>query len=349
VPHCALPSFVCYFNVEKEGAITALESELQDLKSLLLESKEEINHYREKENERLLKETSDSAEQSIVTVQLDVTRAELQATQEQLVALEKKYDTYTAQAENDFLALKESSSEELSFLGNVLSESKEKSKVMRSQLDGLGAAVESATRALRLSESTLEDRDKALSEAQAAQQLYEERNVASEEQCATLRAENLQLQLLLEQRVHELEEVRGQLLNMDISRDEFTANTAQIDSEIEAVNREISIVSETHAATLKIKSLHSEVNMKTALNDRLKEQVAALTAELIEEKRRAADTKVWCCVVECGGVEWSVVWCSVVQHSAVQCVPSHISSELYLRTSNASLQDLEVVFYMNCA
>ena len=221
-------------------------------------------------------------------VQLDVTRAELQATQEQLVALVKKYDAYTVQSQNDLLALKESSYEELLVLGNVLTESKEKSKVMKNQLDGLGAAVESATSALRLSESTLEDRDKALSEAQAAQQSYEERIVASEMQCATLKAENIQLQLLLEQSVHELEEVRGQLLNMDMSRDEFTANTAQI----EAVNREISIVSETHAATLQIKSLHSEVNVKTALNDRLKEQVAALTAELLEEKRRAADTKV---------------------------------------------------------
>jgi chromosome segregation ATPase len=288
--------FFC-FAVEKEGAITALESELQGLKSLLLESKEEINQYREKENERFLKDTSDSAEQSSATVQLDVTRAELQAAQEQLVALQKKYDAYTAQADSDLLALKESSEEELLFLGNVLSESKEKSKVMRSQLDGLGAAVESATTALRLSESTLEDRDKALSEAQAAQQLYEERIVASEMQSATLKAENIKLQLLLEQSVHELEEVRGQLFNMDMSRDEFTANKAQIDSEIEAVNREISIVSETHAATLQIKSLHSEVNVKSALNDRLKEQVAALTAELLEEKRRAADTKVWWSVV----------------------------------------------------
>lgn len=235
-----------------------------------------------------MKETGDSAEQSSVIVQLDVTRAELQATQEQLVALVKKYDAYTVQSQNDLLALKESSYEELLVLGNVLTESKEKSKVMKNQLDGLGAAVESATSALRLSESTLEDRDKALSEAQAAQQSYEERIVASEMQCATLKAENIQLQLLLEQSVHELEEVRGQLLNMDMSRDEFTANTAQI----EAVNREISIVSETHAATLQIKSLHSEVNVKTALNDRLKEQVAALTAELLEEKRRAADTKV---------------------------------------------------------
>jgi chromosome segregation ATPase len=288
--------FFC-FAVEKEGAITALESELQGLKSLLLESKEEINQYREKENERFLKDTSDSAEQSSATVQLDVTRAELQAAQEQLVALQKKYDAYTAQADSDLLALKESSEEELLFLGNVLSESNEKSKVMRSQLDGLGAAVESATTALRLSESTLEDRDKALSEAQAAQQLYEERIVASEMQSATLKAENIKLQLLLEQSVHELEEVRGQLFNMDMSRDEFTANKAQIDSEIEAVNREISIVSETHAATLQIKSLHSEVNVKSALNDRLKEQVAALTAELLEEKRRAADTKVWWSVV----------------------------------------------------
>lgn len=298
---CIPPLCILFFciNVEKEGAITALESELQGLKALLLESKEEINQYREKENERLSKVTSDSAEQSSVTVQLDVTRAELQATQEQLVALERKYDAYTVQAENDLLALKESSSEELLFLGNVLSESKEKSKVMRSQLDGLGAAVESATTALRLSESTLEDRDKALSEAQAAQQLYEERIVASEMQYATFKAENIQLQLLLEQSVHELEEVRGQLFNMDMSRDEFTANKAQIDSEIEAVNREISIVSETHAATLQIKSLHSEVSVRTALNDRLKEQVAGLTAELLEEKRRAADTKVWCSVVWC--------------------------------------------------
>jgi chromosome segregation ATPase len=244
-----------------------------------------------------LKATGDSAEQSSVTVQLDVTRAELQATQEQLVALEKTYDAYAVQAENDLLALKESSSEELLFLRNVLSESKEKSKVMRSQLDGLGAAVESATTALRLSESTLEDRDKALSEAQAAQQMYEERNAASEMQCATLKSENIQLQLLLEQSVHELEEVRGQLFNMDMSRDEFTANKAQIDSEIEAVNREISIVSETHVATLQIKALHSEVTVKTALNDRLREQVAALTAELLEEKGRAADIKVRCSVV----------------------------------------------------
>ena len=149
-----------------------------------------------------MKETSDSAEQSSVTVQLDVTRAELQTTQEQLVALERKFDAYTVQAENDRLALKESSSEELLFLGNVLSESKEKAKVMRSQLDGLGSAVESATTALRLSESTLEDRDKALSEAQAAQQLYEERNAESEMQFASLKAENSQLQLLLEQSVH---------------------------------------------------------------------------------------------------------------------------------------------------
>ena len=244
-----------------------------------------------------MKEASDSAEQSSVTVQLDVTRAELQAAQEQLVALERKYDAYTVQAENDLLALKESSSEDLLFLGNVLSESEEKSKLMRSQLDGLGAAVESATTALRLSESTLEDRDKALSEAQAAQQLYEERNAESEMQFASLKAENSQLQLLLEQSVHELEEVRGQLFNMNMSRDEFTANKAQIDSEIEAVNREISIVSETHAATLQIKALHSEVNVRTALNDRLKEQVAGLTAELLEEKRRAADSKVWWGVV----------------------------------------------------
>ena len=265
-----------------------------------------------------MKETSDGAEQSIVIVQLSVTRAELQATQEQLVALEEKYDSYKVQAENDLSALKESSAQEVLSLGNVLSESKEKSKVMRSQLDGLGAAVESATSALRLSESTLEDRDKALSEAQAAQQLYEERNVASEMQCATLKADNIQLQLLLEQSVHKLEEVRGQLSCMDMSRDEFTANTDQIESEIEAVNREISIVSETHAATLQIKSLHSEVNVKTALNERLKEQVAALTAELLEEKRRAADTKVRCSVVEWSGVEWSgvecgVVWCGVVE------------------------------------
>ena len=59
-------------------------------------------------------------------VQLSVTRAELQATQEQLVALEEKYDSYKVQAENDLSALKESSAQEVLSLGNVLSESKEK-------------------------------------------------------------------------------------------------------------------------------------------------------------------------------------------------------------------------------
>ena len=301
-------SIVFCFIVEKEGIITTLESEVQGLQLILSECKDEINECRE--NERLMKD-NDNVELSILTLQLDAVRAELQSTRDELVILEEKYVSHTEQAENDLLALKESSAQELLFLGNVLSESKEKSKVMRGQLDGLGVAIEAATSALKLSESTLEDRDRALSDAQAGQQLYEAMSVTSEAQCASLRSENLQLQLLLEQSIHDLEKVREQISNMDMYRDKDTAIASQKCDEKEVVDRDVSITSAPAihaAASLQVKNSHVEGDVKTALIDRLEERLAVITAELQDEKKRVAETKV-----RCGVLMWRcVVWCSVV-------------------------------------
>ena len=248
-----------------------------------------------------------------MALQLDAAKLELQSTEEKLSILGEEYATHREQLENDLLTLKESSAQELSFLGNVLQESKEKSKVMKSQLDGLGAAIESATSALKLSESTLEDRDRALGDAQAAQQLYEVINITAEKQCAALKSENHQLQLLLEQSIHELEEVRGQLSNinfimdtdMDKCGDEDIADVAQNSIEMnETIDKDISITSATapssafasaySADTAEIKNLHSEVDKKAALNDRYEIQISGLIIELQDEKNRAAATKVRC-------------------------------------------------------
>lgn len=300
--------------VEKEGAIAALESEIQGLKSILLERKEEIELYKEKERVMI---NNDDIELKSMALQLDAARLELQSTEEKLSILGEEYATHREQLENDLLTLKESSAQELLFLENVLQESKEKSKIMRSQLDGLGAAIESATSALKLSESTLEDRDRALGDAQAAQQLYEVIKVTAEKQCAALKNENLQLQLLLEQSIQELEEVRGQLtnihFNMDLDmnkcKDGDAADVEENSIEMnENVDKDISITSASapsfapastsafsaDAAAVEIKELHSEVDKKAAVNDRLEVQISALIIELQDEKKRAAATKVQC-------------------------------------------------------
>ena len=298
--------------VEKEGAIAALESEIQGLKSILSERKEEIELYKEKERDMI---KNDDIVLKSMALQLDAAKLELQSREEKLSILGEEYATHREQLENDLLVLKESSAQELLFLGNVLQESKEKSKIMRSQLDGLGAAIESATSALKLSESTLQDRDRALGDAQAAQQLYEVINVTAEKQCAALKNENHQLQLLLEQSIQELEEVRGQLSNINFNmdtdmnkcRDEDAADAAERDIEMnETIDKDISITSasapssaSTSAfafsaddAAVEIKNLHSEVDKKAAVNDRLEIQISGLIVELQDEKKRAAATKV---------------------------------------------------------
>lgn len=275
--------------------------------------KDEIELYKEKEKVMI---QNDDIELKSMALQLDAAKSELQSTEEKLSILGEEYATYREQQENDLLTLKESSAQELLFLGNVLQESKEKSKVMRSQLDGLGAAIASATSALKLSESALEDRDRALSDAQAAQQLYEVMNATVEKQCAALKSENHQLQLLLEQSIHELEEVRGQLSNinfnmdtdMDKCGDEDATDVALKSDEMnETVDRDISITSaffapssasapalSADAAAVEIKNLHSEVDKKAALNDRLEVQISGLIIELQDEKKRATASKVQC-------------------------------------------------------